>query len=710
MTKILVAVAWPYASGPRHIGHAAGAYIPADVFARYHRMAGNDVLMVSGSDMHGTPTTVRADEEGVPPREVAERFHALHQKNFGELGLSFDLYWKTSDPGHKAVAQDVFLRLKEGGHIYEKTMDASWCPSCKKFRPDRYIEGECPHCGFPRSRGDQCEECGRMLDPFDLGRPRCKVCGSAVERRETRHFFFRLSAFQEPLKEWLETKTHWRPHVLHFTRAWLEEGLQDRPVTRDIDWGIEIPLEGYDTKRIYVWFEAVMGYLTASMEWARRRGDADAWKAWWHDPDARQYYFVGKDNIVFHTIIWPAILMAYDPRLNLPYDVPANQYMNFGGARMSAGRGVGVWLSDLLEAFDADVLRYYVTASMPETKDTEFTLEDLARRTNTELVAIYGNFVHRALTFAHKHFDAAVPPAGFLGPPEKALLRRIEDQAKAVGQNVEYVHLREALREAMELARAGNRYFDQKAPWDLVKRDKAACGSVIHVCLRLCKALAIVMQPFLPFSSQRLWEMLGFDGPVAEVPWAEALEDIPAGQGIGDPKPLFPRVDLSQTPLGEEERLDVRVARIVSVEDHPDADKLYVLRVDVGDETRQIVAGLRENYTREELTGRKIALLVNLEPAKLRGVRSNGMLLAAEDEDDVGVLLPPEDAPVGAQILGRRDAPTLPFKEFERLKLVVGEEKRVYFRGSADRLKVPLKVGDAFVVADKDFGEGAWVH
>lgn len=700
MAKIFLGVAWPYASGPRHIGHAAGAYIPADIFARYHRLMGNDVLMVSGSDMHGTPTTVRADEEGVSPDVIAERYHAFHKKSFEELGVSYDLYWKTSESAHKTVAQDIFLRLREKGHIYEAEMDASWCPSCERFRPDRYIEGECPHCHFSLSRGDQCDQCGRMLDPFELIHPHCKVCGSPIERRKTRHFFFRLSAFQEQLKKWLKTKSHWRPHVLNFALSWLKEGLKDRPITRDIDWGIRIPLEDNDSKRIYVWFEAVMGYLSASMEWARRQGDPELWRDWWLNRDSRHYYFIGKDNIIFHTMIWPAILMAYDEDLSLPYDVPANQYMNFRGEKMSAGRGVGVWLPDLLKAFDPDVLRYYVSASMPESKDSEFSFEELARRTNTELVAIYGNFVHRVLTFTYKNFGE-VPPATRLSKEDRSLLRELEESWKKAGQNLEYVHLKEALREVMQLARRGNQYFDTKAPWDLLRGDREACGTALHVSLRLVKALAILTAPFLPFSADRVWRMLGYEGSVHEASWAEALEELPDGQTLAPPEPLFQKVEIDVTdPRDEALRLDIRVGRVLRVEDHPRADKLYLVEVDLGTERRRLVAGLRVEYTAEEIEGKSIVVLCNLKPASLRGIRSEGMLLAAVDGDEVSILLAGDAAP-GTQVLGLPDAPMISFEEFRKLRIAVDEEGRVNFFGTTEGEGISLRAGEEFVTVDR---------
>ena len=711
MAKILVCVAWPYAAGPRHLGHAVSTFIPADVVSRYHRMKGDEVLMVGGTDMHGTPAMVRADEEGLPAGVVAERFHKLHEENIQALGVKYDLYWSTAAPNHKAWAQEILLALHRKGHVYPATMTSPFCTTDNRFLPDRYVEGTCPNCGFARARGDQCESCGHLWDPFDLKDPRCRIHGTTPIPKETDHLFFRLSAFEGRLKEWMSRgKEHWRHHVLTFTRAWLHEGLKDRPITRDLDWGIEVPLPGYETKRIYVWFEAVMGYLTATREWFRRAGKPEGWRDFWVDPAARHYYFIGKDNIVFHSIIWPAILMGYDETLVLPYDVPASQFLNISGEKMSAGRGEGVWLPDLLDRFDPDQLRYYGLAAMPETKDSDFDWDDFARRNNSELLAIYGNFVHRAITFADKNFDHAVPPAGRLDAKDKAMVRAIEEQWTKVGRLLDYVHLKDGVREAIHLARLANQYFDAKAPWDLVKKDQVACGTALHVALRVARSLAILMAPMLPASSARLWRALGYDSDVHRLAWNEVLEDIPSGQALRVGKPLFAKIDLAPAGAAPVDPLDVRVAQILEVKDHPNADKLYVLEVDLGDERRQIVAGIREHYRPEDLRGRKIAVLANLQPAKLRGIPSNGMLLAAEDASRVALVVPPEAARVGTQVLGTRGAPILSFSEFQTYRLEVGDDGGVVFLGKDRALRVPLRAGTSPLRVDGGMPAGTWVH
>jgi len=706
MAHILLGVAWPYTSGPRHLGHAVSTFIPADIFARYHRMKGDQVLMVGGSDMHGTPTTVRADEEGVLPEAIANRYHELHRQNIEALGVKYDLYWNTAAPGHKAQVQEIFSTLREKGFLVEQTMVSPYCPKDQRFNPDRYIEGECPICHFKSARGDQCDRCGNLMDPFDLIDPRCRTCQTPPEKRETKHFFFRLSAFQERLQAWMaDGKGHWRSPVLSETLGWLKIGLKDRPVTRDLDWGVEVPVAGYEEKRIYVWFEAVMGYLTASRQWAQEAGTPEAWEAWWTGPDARAYYFIGKDNVVFHCLFWPAILMAYDGTLNLPYDVPATQYLNTpAGEKMSAGRGVGVQLPELLSRFDADQVRFYATAVMPELRDAEFSWDEFLAKNNSELLAIYGNFVHRVLTFTQRNFGG-VPAAGFLDGVDQRMLRNAAEQQGKVAANLEHLHFKDALREAMQIARLGNQYFDTKAPWDLLKKDGASCGSVLNVCLRLTRGLAVTMAPFLPFSSARIWAMLGESGTVDATPWDSAWDEIPAERALAEPKRLFAKLELPQEDGGEEARLDVRAASVLAVTPHPNADKLYVVEIDLGDERRTLVAGLRAHYTPEELTGKTVCVLCNLEPAKLRGVISNGMLLAAEDATTVAVI-EVAVAP-GTQLFGKRGAAMIGFEDFRKFIIDIDGEGRPHFRGSDKALDLSFTHGAA---AGRKVAPGSRVH
>src|SRR5581483_802681 len=428
--RVFIGVAWPYANGPLHTGHIAGAYLPADIFARYQRLAGRDVLMVSGSDQHGTPITVRADREGLPPSEIASRFHEEFLQTWQRLGISFDIFTHTSTENHERTTHEIFLDLLEKGHVYPGKMSLPYCPQDKRFLPDRYVEGTCPNCGYASARGDQCDNCGRTLDASDLQDPRCRLCGTRPEWREEEHFFLRLSAFNGRLKEWVSRQTHWRKTVLNWTLGILNEGLEDRAITRDIDWGIPIPLPGYDSKRIYVWFEAVIGYLSAAKEWAAANGDPEAWRRFWLDAAVPSFYFIGKDNIPFHTIIWPAMLFVNDTaateKLRLPFDVPANQYQTVRGSKASTSRNLAVWVPDYLSRYDPDPLRYYLAATMPETSDSDFTWTDFYRRNNDELVAAWGNLVNRVLTFSYRNFGGAVPQPQALTSEDQALLLRVE--------------------------------------------------------------------------------------------------------------------------------------------------------------------------------------------------------------------------------------------------------------------------------------------
>ena len=542
--RILVAVAWPYANGSLHLGHLAGCYLPADIFARYHRLKGDEVLMVSGSDQHGTPITIRAEQEGVTPQEVVNRYHAEFKRSWQQMGISFDLFTNTGTDDHRQVAQEMFSALYDKGYIYSDTMRLPYCPSDHRFLPDRYVEGTCPHCGNTNARGDQCDSCGRTLNPEDLIQPRCGICGTRPQFQDSEHFFLRLTAFQKPLLEWVERQGHWKANVLNFTRSYLEDGLKDRAISRDIEWGVPLPLEGYESKRIYVWFEAVAGYLSACREWAQERGQPDSWEAFWKDPDAKAYYFIGKDNIPFHTIIWPAMLMGYGG-LNLPYDVPANEFLSLEDRQFSTSRNWAVWLPDYLERYEPDPLRYYLSANMPETGDTNFSWSAFVSRNNDELVATYGNLVHRVLTFTYRNFEGRVPLPGVLDPESQQLLAEAAATLSSVDQNLGRCRFRTSLTQAMSLAQLTNRYLDTKAPWRSLKTDRDATATTLWVALSVISCLKIMMTPFLPFSSQALHEMLGFRDDVDARGWSwEGTTDyLQPGQILAEPKPLYTKLD-----------------------------------------------------------------------------------------------------------------------------------------------------------------------
>ena len=540
--RIYIGVAWPYANNRLHLGHVAGAYLPPDIFARYHRTRGSEVLMVTGSDRHGTPVTIRAEAEGKSPAEVADYYHAKFVENWAALGITFDLYTHTGTDNHREVVQDIFLKLLEKGHLYKDTVSQPYCAGCKRFLPDRYVEGTCPACGASGARGDQCDACGKPMNPADLVNVRCKLCGSSPEFRETEHFFLRLSAFEKPLLDWIEGQAdHWRPNVRRFTYQYLKDGLRDRAISRDITWGIPVPLEGYDDKRIYVWFEAVIGYLSASKEWAQKSGDAEAWRKFWQQ-ECKTYYFIGKDNIPFHTIIWPAILMGYGG-LNLPYDVPSNEFLTVEAQKLSKSRNIAIWLEDFLSRYQADALRYVLSVNMPDTSDTDFSWREFVRRNNDELVATYGNLVNRVLSMLQKHFEGQVPEPGELDERSRDIIARAEATLNTMDEMLHACRFKEAIKTAMALAAEANRYLDEKSPWKTVKTDKAAAAEALYTALTVISGLRTAFYPFLPFSSEKLHGFLGFDGNVQADGW-RLRRPVP-GARLNPPEALFVKLDES---------------------------------------------------------------------------------------------------------------------------------------------------------------------
>lgn len=537
--NILVAVAWPYASGPLHLGQVAGAYLPGDIFARYHRLKGNRVLMVSGSDQHGTPITLKAEQQGKTPQELVAGYHQIFLDSWHKLGISFDIFTTTGTANHARVTHDIFLTLLNKGLISKGSMPQAYCPKCQRFMPDRYVEGTCPLCGFFPARGDQCDNCGRPLNPGDIKDLKCRICGTSPRFENSEHYFLKLGAFGDRLKSWVKEQSHWRQSVRNFTEGYLQEGLRDRAITRDIEWGISVPVAGFEKKVIYVWFEAVIGYLSASKEWAKSQGDELAWKAFWND-DARSYYFIGKDNIPFHTIIWPAMLMGYGG-LRLPYDVPANEFLTIEGKKLSTSRNWAIWLPDYLERYAPDPLRYVLSVNMPETSDTDFSWSEFLRRNNDELVATYGNLAHRTLTFTQRNFGAAVPDGGTPDEQSQALLAKAQTVMGEVDRLLGQVRFKEAIKAAMVLAQEANRYLDYRAPWKTIKQDRQNAAATVFTVLNTLSALKTMLYPFLPFSSSRLHAMLGFSGQVESGGWQ--VEIVRAGQALPPPEPLFLKLD-----------------------------------------------------------------------------------------------------------------------------------------------------------------------
>ncbi|GAC1676663.1 MAG: methionine--tRNA ligase [Candidatus Dormibacteraceae bacterium] len=568
---VLVAPAWPYANGPRHIGHVAGFAVPADVIARFERLRGSRVLMASGTDEHGTPITYEADKEGVPPREFVDRNNALIVDDLVRLGMTYDIFTRTITKNHYRVTQDLFLKLYEKGYLVKKTQMGAFEPASGRTLPDRYIEGQCPICGFADARGDQCDNCGNQLDPIDLINPHQRGSNAPVEFRETEHFFFDLPQFGDQLKQWIEQHESWRPNVRKYSLEFVRN-LKPRAITRDLDWGVPVPLPDWEDnphKKIYVWFDAVIGYLSASIEWAAQRGEPDSWKDWWQNPDAWHYYVMGKDNITFHTVMWPSILMGVGD-LELPDEIVASEYLNVRGKKFSTSRGQVILVRDFLAHYDADALRYYLMIAGPENQDTDFTWPEFIRRNNDELVATWGNLVHRTLVNAHRNFGA-VPEPQELNDGDKALIKEVEDALDQVAMHLGQARFQMALKHVLTTAAKCNVYLGTEQPWHVIKTDRARAGTVLYVALRCVDNLKTMLTPFLPFSSQKLHRMLGYDDVIAPLPevreftedgsshlvitGAYASDDrwrpseLPAGRALPQPEALFKRLD----PVVEEE-------------------------------------------------------------------------------------------------------------------------------------------------------------
>lgn len=722
MSKICINIAWPYANGKIHLGHVAGSLLPPDIFSRYNRLLGNEVLMVGGSDQHGTPITVTAEKEKTTPEAVAERYHEINKKAIEDLGIEYSLYNKTYCKTHYDVVQEFFNDLLKKGYLYTKETNQYFCSRCGRFLPDRYVEGVCPVCSATGVRSDQCDSCGTTFETGELKEPHCIQCGSEPEVKLTEHYFLKLSAFREKLLEYIADKDYWRSNVRTFTENWLNEGLNDRAITRDMTWGIPVPVDGWDGKVIYVWFEAVIGYLSASIEYSKNIGKPDYWKEFWQNPDVKHYYFIGKDNIPFHSIIWPAMLMGRG-NLNLPYDIPANEYLMFGGGKLSKSRGGAIDVPSVLKKYDADLVRYYLSVNMPDTHDSDFSWDDFKIKINNELVSDLGNYYHRCLSFTQKNFGSI--------PPSENFPKEVEDEIDMTfaeySEQLSRCDFKKALRTVMSLSYFGNRYFDSCKPWALVKSDKEACGEVMNANLRIVKALAVMAWPFMPRSSEKIWNYLGLEGTVEGCGYAGMKDPLPAGASMPEPVPVYSKVEFEDEgkdkkkeekkpeitgPFAAFRKLDIRAGTVVSVQDHPDADKLYLLNVSVGEESpRQIVAGLKAYYTKDQMMNRKVLVLCNLKPAKIRGMVSSGMMLAADDEDIGGssvlLLTPSFEVPDGTKFSSGMDNSdkTIDFKEFQNAVIRVSSVKDGVFAAGSRKVEFD---GNAVVAAVID-GDGTKV-
>ena len=720
--RIFVGIAWPYANGPFHIGHLAGAYLPGDTFARFHRLKGDEVLMVSGSDMHGTPTLVTAEKEGVSPREVAERYHAVNADAFVRLGFSFDLFTTTHTPIHERTVQELFLSLLEHGFVRRRTEEGPYCPFHQRFLPDRYVVGVCPHCGFDRARGDECDHCGRPLEARELGSPRCALCGTPAEFRPSEHFYLELDALAPKLKEYLAQPRPWRSGTRLVAENFLSEGLHPTAITRDLTWGVPIPLDGYDAKRFYVWFDAVTGYLSASKEWAVRQGRPEAWHRFWDPADeVRSYYFVGKDNRFHHTIVWPAMLLGAG-NLVLPYDVPANEWMLTGGEKVSKSRTeeLDVFVPSLLSRFPPDVIRFYAAYHAPQNHDTEFSWEEF-RSVHDEILANqYGNLVQRTLVMARDRCGGRIPSpvAGGRGDAPGGVGEHLRAAHARITAEYEAVHLKEALDLALEEVREANRRFHEARPWQASVDDRAR---TVYETLWRLQAIATWLAPVLPFSSAEVFRMLG--GPTKPDPgaWDRALEPPESGRPLGEIRPLFPRAQEARVAPGPAGRpvapstspsasvpvpLAGRAGVVRSAVPHAGADKLYVLEVDVGEPSfRTVVAGLRPSYTVDELVGRSVVLLSNLAPRTIRRMTSQGMVLAADHGDRAFLLEPGTQVVPGTYLEGTAAGDrTITYDEFASVPLRVGR-----VRGPAAEGRTEVEVGGRAVTVPGHWGSGTSV-
>ncbi len=663
MSRYMVTSALPYANGPLHLGHLAGAYLPADMYVRFMRQRGHHVLFCSGTDEHGVPITITAEKMGLTPMQVVDRFHGVIAEDFRRFGISFDNFSRTTRPEHIQFAQSIFLELLDRGHIVPRDMKQLYCPDCERYLPDRYINGTCPKCGSKDARGDQCESCGTWTEPFELKDPKCGICGASPETRDTRHWFLMLDHFQNWLEEWLEGQTDWKTNVLKYCRSWLGDGLRERAITRDISWGVPVPLPEGEGKVLYVWFEALLGYISSTKECLANRGlGPDEWKKYWQNPDTKLVHFIGKDNIVFHCIIEPAVLRGLE-NYNLPWNVPANEFLNISGEKFSTSRGTGIGMGDYLSHFPPDPMRYALAVNAPETRDTDFSWVEYQSR-NNELADVLGNFLNRTLKFTSGRFDGKVPAGGC----DPGVMEGIRRASAEIAGLMETFRFKKAVSLAMDLAREGNRYFDTEQPWKTRKTDPDRCALTVSTCLNYCAALSIVFEPFIPFSTEKMREMLN----LGTVDWSHAgTELLKPGHELGTAFILFSKLEDGfeevmgpgdgpqkieaepEAPLVDFEdfmKIRFRVGRILSVEEIKKAKKLYRMEVDTGDRVRTVVAGMKEHYASEELTGRLVAVVCNLKPAKLCGVLSEGMLMASDGESGVFLLEPGSKARPGDTI------------------------------------------------------------
>ncbi len=676
--KILVTSALPYANGPIHLGHLAGAYLPADIFVRYHRLKGDDIVYICGSDEHGVPIMLRARDEGVSPQVIVNRYHKIIKNSFEKFGISFDHYGRTSLAIHHQTSQDFFRTLAQKKEFIKKKEEQLFDPEAKIFLADRFIKGTCPNCGYEEAYGDQCENCGTSLSPRDLKNPHSAITNAKPVLKETSHWYLPLEKYQTFLEKWIAGHPEWKPNALGQIQSWFKEGLRDRAVTRDLPWGVPVPedVAGEEAKGkvLYVWFDAPIGYISATREWAESKGDSELWKKYWQKKDTRLIHFIGKDNIVFHCIIFPAMLNAHGGYV-LPENVPANEFLNLEGQKLSTSRNYAVWLDEYLKKFEPDSLRYCLASIMPEVKDADFSWKDFQSRHNNELADIVGNFINRSAVFCHKYFDGKLPALGKTVSLDNQLIEKLKTAPDRVGELIDQHQYKNYVREVMDLARFANKYFNDKEPWKTRTDDPESCANTIHLCLQTVRVLSILFEPLIPFTAQKIRSLLNISDHLS---WEEAKElALQEGGKINKPQILFTKIEdeMVESEINKLEsagkpeelesdipdfskeiefndftKMDLRVARVVAVEKIQKTDRLLKIEVDLGIEKRTIVSGIAEHYKPEDLIAKNVVIIANLKPVTLKGVESTGMLLTSENKGELSLLTVMKDIAPGSKI------------------------------------------------------------
>lgn len=670
-TKYLVTAALPYANNYIHIGHVAGAYLSPDIYVRYRKLKNDDVIFISGSDEHGTAIEMASIIEKVTPQEIIDRYHFSNKKAFEDLGIQFDIFSRTSSEIHHKTAQEFFLNLYNKNILVKRSDKQLYSEKEKRFLADRFITGTCPVCGYEEARGDECENCGSNLSPSELINPRSKITGDIPVEKETTHYYFPLGDYQEKLSEWIFSKTDWKSNVINYCKGWFKAGLRDRAITRDLDWGVKVPVEGNDGKVIYVWFEAPIGYISMTKELFIKRNEPDKWKEYWCNKDSRLIHFIGKDNIVFHSIVFPSMLMAHGD-FNLPYNIPANEFLNIGGEKFSKSRGNGILVKDIVKEFEPDVIRYTIATNFPESKDSEFTWKDLQAKNNNELAAILGNFINRTIVFAKSKFGNIIPGDKSLNDSDTEILNQFKESAVSVSAFYDNFRFRDALSETINAVRSANKYFNDSEPWKLIRDNKERCEAVIYTCIELCHSIAVLISPVLPFTADKILKILNKDK--SDFNWDKIGERvIKSGTELGESLILFPQIEDSQIEklnsestdsiavkktempenvieLEDFKKVNLKIARVIECEKVAKSKKLFKLKLKIGDIEKQIVSGIAEFYNPEDLIGKLIVIVDNLKPSKLMGIDSHGMLLAAKTDGQLKVITVDGDINDGAVV------------------------------------------------------------